>query len=179
MQRWSWLKARVNTHGNKGWTQAWTLSLIRESKGKRRGSGMKLGWSPKEVWCYKREQGKAVILGETWGFPCGSVGKEPACNAGDLCSIPALERSPGEGNGYPAFWPVEFHWLYSPWGRKESDTTERLSPPPLSDSSCLLLWLTCSNCREFSVQSAPKETQQLMTKCHTDFWIRFLNQHLP
>ena len=33
--------------------------------------------------------------------PCGSVGKEPACNAGDLGSIPELERSPGEGKGYP------------------------------------------------------------------------------
>ena len=27
----------------------------------------------------------------------------------------------------PIFWPGEFHGLYSPWGRKESDTTERLS----------------------------------------------------
>ena len=27
----------------------------------------------------------------------------------------------------PVFWPGEFHGLYSPWGRKESDTTERLS----------------------------------------------------
>ena len=34
-------------------------------------------------------------------FPGGSDGKESACNAGDLCSIPGLERSPGEGNGYP------------------------------------------------------------------------------
>ena len=34
-------------------------------------------------------------------FPCGSVGKESACIVGALASIPALERSPGEGNGYP------------------------------------------------------------------------------
>ena len=27
----------------------------------------------------------------------------------------------------PGFWPGEFHGLYSPWGCKESDTTERLS----------------------------------------------------
>ena len=27
----------------------------------------------------------------------------------------------------PVFWPGEFHGLYSPWGRKESNTTERLS----------------------------------------------------
>ena len=35
----------------------------------------------------------------------------------------------------PVFWPREFHGLYSPWGCKESDTTEQFS---LSDhfSSC-------------------------------------------
>ena len=27
----------------------------------------------------------------------------------------------------PVFWPGEFHGLYSPWGHKESDTTEQLS----------------------------------------------------
>ena len=31
--------------------------------------------------------------------PHSSVGKEPACNAGDLGSIPGSGRSPGEGNG--------------------------------------------------------------------------------
>ena len=31
----------------------------------------------------------------------GSAGKESACNAGDLGSIPGLGRSPGEGKGYP------------------------------------------------------------------------------
>ena len=35
------------------------------------------------------------------GFPCGSAGKESACNEGDLDSIPGLGRSPGEGNSYP------------------------------------------------------------------------------
>ena len=34
-------------------------------------------------------------------FPCGSAGKESACNAGDLGSILGLGRSPGEGKGYP------------------------------------------------------------------------------
>ena len=63
------------------------------------------------------------------GFPGGSDGKESACNAGDLGLIPGLGRSPGEGKGYPLqlFWPGEFAGLYSPWGRKELDTTERLS----------------------------------------------------
>ena len=35
------------------------------------------------------------------GFRGGSAGKESACNAGDLGSIPELGRSPGEGKGYP------------------------------------------------------------------------------
>ena len=35
------------------------------------------------------------------GFPDSSAGKESACNAGDLGSIPGLGRSPGEGKVYP------------------------------------------------------------------------------
>ena len=35
------------------------------------------------------------------GFPDSSVGKESACNAGDLGLILGLGRSPGEGKGYP------------------------------------------------------------------------------
>ena len=34
-------------------------------------------------------------------FPCGSAGKESACNAGDLGSIPGLGRDLGEEKGYP------------------------------------------------------------------------------
>ena len=34
-------------------------------------------------------------------FPDDSAGKESACNAGDLASIPRLRRSSEEGNSYP------------------------------------------------------------------------------
>ena len=34
------------------------------------------------------------------GFPGGSVGKEAACNAGDLGLIPGSGRFPGKGNDY-------------------------------------------------------------------------------
>ena len=51
----------------------------------------------------------------------------------DPGSIPGSGRFPGEGNGNPLqlFLPGESHGLrslvgYSPRGRKESDTTERL-----------------------------------------------------
>ena len=42
-----------------------------------------------------------VLSGEffTTNFPDGSDCKKPACNTGDLCSIPESGRSPGEGNG--------------------------------------------------------------------------------
>ena len=68
------------------------------------------------------------------GFPGGSAGKESACNEADLGSIPGLGRSPGEGKGLPTpvFWPGEFNGLYSPWGLKESDMTERLKERNLS-----------------------------------------------
>ena len=65
------------------------------------------------------------------GFPGGSDGKEYACNAGDLGSIPGLERFPWRRAWQPppVFLPGEFRGQrslagYSPWGHKESDTTE-------------------------------------------------------
>ena len=62
------------------------------------------------------------------GCPGGSAGKESACSAGDLGSIPGLQRSPGEGKGYPLQYSgLENPMDYSPWGCKESDTTGQLS----------------------------------------------------
>ena len=47
---------------------------------------------------------KGVVLSDTpqgLGFPCGSAGKESACNVGDLGSVPGLGSSTGERKGYP------------------------------------------------------------------------------
>ena len=65
------------------------------------------------------------------GFPGGSAGKESAYNARDLGSIPGLGRSLGKGKGYSLqYFGLENSMdLYSPWARKESDMTERLSLP--------------------------------------------------
>ena len=63
-------------------------------------------------------------------FPCGSVGKEPARNAGHLGLIPGLGRSPGGGHGNPLYsCPENRHEQRSlvgcsPWGCKESDMIE-------------------------------------------------------
>ena len=60
-----------------------------------------------------------------YSFPCGSAGKESACNAGDLGSIPALGRSPGEGKGYPLqYSSLENSMDCIVHGIAELDTTE-------------------------------------------------------
>ena len=66
------------------------------------------------------------------GFPCGSAGKESACNVGDLGSIPGLGRYPGEGKGYLLQYAGLENSMDSPRGRKELHTTERLSLTSLS-----------------------------------------------
>ena len=68
------------------------------------------------------------------GFASGLDGKESAWNAGNPGSIPGSGRSPGGGHGNP----LQYSGLenphgqrsmagYSPWGHKESDTTEPLT----------------------------------------------------
>jgi len=62
------------------------------------------------------------------GFPGSWDGKESACNAGDLGSIPGLRRYPGEGNGYAFQYSflripcTEEHWRASVHGVTKSWT---------------------------------------------------------
>ena len=66
------------------------------------------------------------------GFPGGSAGKESTCNAGGMGSIPGQEDPwRRKWQSTPVFLPGKSHGQrslagYSPWGRKESDKTERL-----------------------------------------------------
>ena len=48
------------------------------------------------VYSCKENQNVWIIV-----FAGGSDSKESACNVGDLSSVPGLEKSPGEENGYP------------------------------------------------------------------------------
>ena len=63
--------------------------------------------------------------------PGGSGGKESACNAGDLGSIPGLGRSPGERNGNPFQYSCLGNsmdrgtWQATVHGITESDMTEQ------------------------------------------------------
>ena len=104
------------------------------------------------------------------GFRGDSDGKESACKAGDLGSIPGSGRSPGAGNGYPlhssclenamdrGIWqatvpgatqsdtPERTHWLSLFCQHQPSPTQLNLlqAPPPICRSSGLCLsrgWL--------------------------------------
>ena len=57
-------------------------------------------WVPRNG-CNVRAFILLLSMAHTKGFPCGSAGKESACSAEDLGSIPGLERSPGGWKGYP------------------------------------------------------------------------------
>ena len=72
--------------------------------GKSHGQRSVVGYSPcghKELDTTERLHFTSLhFMSQTQlGLPCSSVGKESACSAGDLDLIPALGRSPGEGNG--------------------------------------------------------------------------------
>ena len=64
---------------------------------------------------------------DTLDFSGSSTGKDSACSAGDLGSIPELERSPGGGHGNPlqysclknpmdrGIWPATVHRVAKSW----------------------------------------------------------------
>ena len=54
------------------------------------------------------EKGRLLTL-VFLGFPCGSAGKESACNAGDLGLIPGLERLPWRRE-----YPLQYSGLENP-----------------------------------------------------------------
>ena len=94
------------------------------------------------------------------GFPCGSAGKESACNVGDLGSIPGLGRSPGEGKGYPlqysglensmdciVHWVTKsrtrlsnFHFTLPPFDLVPSKSSPAIAPTPSGVSSTPKIW---------------------------------------
>ena len=71
----------------------------------------------------------------SWGFPGGSVGKNPPTNAGDvedLCLILGKITWKSKWKPTPVFLPGKFYGQrslagYDPLGWKELDKTERLS----------------------------------------------------
>ena len=108
-------------------------------------------------------------------FPGGLAGKESACNAGDLGSIPRLWRSPGEGNGYPLQYSglenfmdcivlevtkrgtqrsdIHFHLFIS--RRRDIEDCMQRRPSRISDTWALLLPLLCHHVSLGQIQTLP------------------------
>ena len=113
------------------------------------------------LWVYHNLSGSVIppLLSSSrvsypFAFPCfpgGSAGKESACNVRDEGLTPGGGKVPWRRERLPAlvFWPGELHGLYSPRGRKELDTTERLS---LSQQFHLLFHTHCRISLEVSTK---------------------------
>ena len=80
------------------------------------------------VWHPETIGRNSIILDLKEGFPGRSDGQDPPAMR-DTGFDPWVGKIPWrrEGLPTPVFWPGEFQGLYSPWDRKESDMTERLS----------------------------------------------------
>ena len=111
------------------------------------------------------------VYTEAQGFPCGSAGKESACNAGDLGLIPGLGRCPGKGKGYPLqysglenfmdcivhgvaesqTWLSDFHFSY--WGSRSSGSPLVCHLGPIWFQSAYVV--SSGLCHSFKVCTAP------------------------
>ena len=84
-----------------------------------------------------------------WASQVTLIVKNPPLNSGDIrdtSSVPGIRRSPGGGHGNPFQYsclenPIDrAAWgCYSPWGCKESDTTEHACTPSMISSGKGLL----------------------------------------
>ena len=80
----------------------------------------------------------------------------------------------------PVFWPGEFHGLYSPWGHKESDTTEQLLLSGTMETKTggssyphdCQLERSIHNLSEYNMEKAQRDP----CSCYRKFLTRFLKE---
>ena len=89
-----------NCHQMEVWREQHSLHLFRCKEGSQALSAEAPTLMGGKAKCSHSSPG-ARFEGCILGSPRDSTGKESACNAGDLGSIPGLGSSPGEGKGYP------------------------------------------------------------------------------
>ena len=112
------LEKEMATHSS---THAWKISWMEKPGGLQSMGSQRV----RHDW--------ATSLHTVIGFPDGSVGKESACNAGDMGLIPGLGRFPGEGKGNPLQYSGLENlmdrgaWLATVHVVTESDMTELLT----------------------------------------------------
>ena len=105
------------------WVGAFTTAQCQEIglTAHRQADPSLVQWERRQTWQL------SPLTSSHMGFPGGSDGKEPACNAGDPGAMPGLGRSPGEGNGSllqysclenpmvrRAWWAIGHDWATNP-----------------------------------------------------------------
>ena len=84
------------------------LKTFKISFAYRINSNLRGGLLIEQLFCFRVGREGIEIRWLIRCFPDGSDSKASVYNAGDLCSIPGLGRSPGEGNSNPLL-PGESH----------------------------------------------------------------------
>ena len=97
------------------------------------------------------------------GFPGASADKEPACNEGDLGSIPGLGRCPREGNGNP----LKYSCLENSLDRRAQRATVHRLQRVGHD------WATSTF--TFILQPSSLDFSKTAKEKHTKCWVVLLN----
>ena len=92
MYRWIWI------YGRRAW-QPTIVFLPGESHGQRSLAGYPSVWGYKELDKPESHTHIYIHTPHLWGFPGGSLVKNPRANAGDMDWIPGSEQSLAGGNG--------------------------------------------------------------------------------
>ena len=108
LHEWEKLKQFISTSFSRAkflifWLKPTTVSSSKwtvTSFDWRKSRSNKTNWHKLKFAC-QCDLPRLIIDNTFENLPCGSAGKESACNVEDLGLIPGLIRSPGEGKGYP------------------------------------------------------------------------------
>ena len=92
-----WTMRETRTEGRLG-EETWRVFHVEAEDWREKATSQGM---PKIVSNYETLGERPGIDSPTQHSPDSSAGKESACSAGDLGSIPGLGISPGEGKGYP------------------------------------------------------------------------------
>jgi len=126
---------------------------------------------PARLLCPRTLPGKDTGAGCRFLLPCwlsilntgmctcqlgGASGEEPACNSGDIGSIPGLERSSEEGNGNP----LQYSCLENPMDRGAWKTTVHRVP----QSRIRLKQRSMHTHRHMSIPNSQSGLRTILTK---------------
>ena len=79
------------------------------------------------MWSHRLGEGIDYPLQYSWASLVAQLVKNPPATQETWVRSLGWEDPLEKGKATPVFWPGDFHGLYSPWGQKKLDMTERVS----------------------------------------------------